>query len=115
MKHLEEALTIRPVDKRLLLDLKQKVLALIPDAAILLYGSAARGDAGPESDYDILVLLPEPLSRAQEDRIRDAVYDLEIAREVVLSLMFYTREQWDAPVTAASPYRRNIERDGVLL
>ena len=115
MKRLEEAVTIRPVDKQLLLDLKQKVLMLIPDAAIFLYGSAARGDAGPESDYDILILLGQPLSRVDEELIRDAVYDLEVARGVVLSLIFYTRQEWDAPVNAASPYRRNIEQDGVLL
>lgn len=115
MKRLEESVTIRPVDKQLLLDLKQRALALVPDAAILLYGSVATGVAGPESDYDILVLLNAPLSREEEDRIRDVIYDLQVERGVVMSVIFYTREEWDSPISSVSPYRRNIEREGVLL
>jgi predicted nucleotidyltransferase len=38
---------------------RQSVLDLLPDAwAIYLYGSMARGDAGPGSDLDVAVLLP---------------------------------------------------------
>lgn len=38
---------------------RQSVLDLLPDAwAIYLYGSVARGDAGPGSDLDVAVLLP---------------------------------------------------------
>ena len=115
MKRLEEAGAVKPVDKQLLLGLKQEVLSLVPDAAIFLYGSAARGTRGPESDYDILVLLAKPLPRVEEDRIRDVIYDLEVARGVVMSVIFYTNEEWNSPVNTVSPYRRNIEREGVVL
>jgi len=33
--------------------------------AMALFGSAARGDAGPESDIDVLVDVPEPISLFQ--------------------------------------------------
>ena len=33
---------------------------------VVLYGSIARGDAGPESDIDLLVLLDEPVHLAAD-------------------------------------------------
>lgn len=38
---------------------RHAVLSVLPDVwAIYLYGSVARGDAGPQSDLDLAVLLP---------------------------------------------------------
>jgi uncharacterized protein len=33
----------------------------------ILYGSRARGDAGPESDYDLLILTDAPVTLKRED------------------------------------------------
>ena len=43
----------------LLLHARDAVLGVLPDVrAVYLYGSVARGDAGPHSDLDLAVLLP---------------------------------------------------------
>jgi len=34
---------------------------------IYLFGSAARGDAGPDSDYDIMVVVPDDAPRGEQD------------------------------------------------
>ena len=45
---------------------------------IVLYGSEARGEAKPDSDIDILVLLRGPVEFGKElDRIIDALYVLD--------------------------------------
>lgn len=115
MKRIEEADTLTHADRELLSELKRVVSEFLPTATLLLYGSAARGAREPDSDYDVLVLLDGPISRQEEDRIRDAIYYLELAREVVVSFIFETREQWNQPVAAVSPYHRNVEREGILL
>ena len=49
-----------------------------PSATVILYGSRARRDAAPESDYDLLVLVEESLTGGLEDRIGDSLYSLEL-------------------------------------
>src|SRR5712692_7549942 len=44
---------------------------------IILYGSRARGTASPDSDFDLLVVAAEPVSKREEiQRLRRAVHDL---------------------------------------
>ncbi|MCL4552798.1 MAG: nucleotidyltransferase domain-containing protein [Candidatus Marsarchaeota archaeon] len=115
MKSIEETDKIKPVDRQLLSDLKNLVLSRVPDATLLLYGSVARGDQIPESDYDILILLCAPISREQKASIRGVIYELELQHDVVMSIMYYTQEEWDSPLVAASPYRKNIEVEGMVI
>ena len=47
------------VRRGLLSHARDAVLGMLPDVwAVYLYGSVARGDAGPRSDLDLAVLLP---------------------------------------------------------
>lgn len=52
---------------------------------VILYGSEARGQAGPDSDVDVLVLLDEPISYARDLETNiDALYPLalELGRRI---------------------------------
>lgn len=46
-----------------------------PPRTVAVYGSWARGEAGPGSDVDVLVVLPTDLSADQEDGYREQVAD----------------------------------------
>ena len=37
---------------------------------IYLFGSAARGDAGPDSDYDLMIVVPDATPAARRDQRR---------------------------------------------
>jgi len=114
MRHLDEIETLTDDEKRMLRSVKQAVLQHAPEAEVILYGSAARGEHGPESDYDVLVLVPARLPRGAEDGLRDAVYDAAFDHEqVVVSVMVYGRDEWETPLRAATPYHENVEREGV--
>lgn len=53
---------------------------------IILFGSQARGDAGPNSDVDLLIVLPvEGSKRAKRIAIRLAVHDIKIAKDVLVT------------------------------
>ena len=98
-----------------MLDLKSVIVRFVPNATVILYGSAARGKREPESDYDVLVLLDEPAPKETLEEMRSAIYDLELEREVVLSVMTSTQEEWRSPLSRVSPYHKNVESEGVLL
>jgi predicted nucleotidyltransferase len=40
-------------------DLVQRIVHAVAPRRIVLFGSAARGDTGPHSDLDVLVILPD--------------------------------------------------------
>lgn len=53
---------------------------------ILLFGSRARGDARPDSDVDLLVVLPECQDRrAAAIAIRRALADLPVGKDVIVT------------------------------
>lgn len=86
-----------------------------PDAEIILYGSRARGDAEPDSDWDLLILLNGPVSRERERAICDRLYDVELALDEVLCPLVYSRQEWESPVYRAMPLHDHVHRDGIAL
>jgi predicted nucleotidyltransferase len=53
----------------------EEVVRLISPDMIYLFGSRARGDHGPDSDLDLLVVVPDPVGdiRQRERELRDAL------------------------------------------
>ncbi len=52
---------------------------------VILFGSHARGDAGPDSDVDLLVVMPvEGSKREKQIEIRIALHDYRIPKDVVV-------------------------------
>lgn len=115
MKRLEDVAVIPPRDKDVLREIRQAIQRLVPGATLYLYGSGARGTREPDSDLDVLLLTERPLSRDEENAVADAVYELELARGVVVSTIQYDRAEWDAPLTRATPFRTQVEAEAILL
>ena len=80
---------------------------------VILYGSMARGEAGPDSDIDLLILLNAPFDYFTELRqIVDLLYPIQLESEQLIS----------AKPTLASDYEmgrislyRNARREGVVV
>ena len=94
---------------------RQQARTYLPDAQAILYGSEARGDARPDSDIDVLVLVPEDrVSPEREHYIASKLYEIELQTGVIISSLVMPRKQWDAPVIM-TPFYQNVKREGILL
>lgn len=63
-----------------------RIVRLVDPARIVLFGSRARGDARPDSDFDLLVVLDQiDDRRAMRLRIRASIDDLPIAKDVIVA------------------------------
>ena len=70
------------LDKEILADVRCRIEALYGErlVGVVLYGSEARGEAGADSDVDLLVLLEGPVDRWNETRrINRALYPVELS------------------------------------
>jgi predicted nucleotidyltransferase len=47
------------IDPALLDELVRRIREVVEPVRIILFGSAARGETGPDSDLDVLVVVPE--------------------------------------------------------
>ena len=55
-------------DSQLLDEIVKRVTHAVQPARVILFGSAARGDMGPNADLDILVVMPDGTHRREASR-----------------------------------------------
>jgi len=103
------------VEKELLDRVRTGVRELEPNARIILFGSRARGSAGTDSDWDMLILLDGPVDWRRAERVHDRLYDVELDLGEVLSCVVRSKDEWDGPLLSVTPLHDEIEREGVQL
>jgi len=73
------------VDEKTIAEAARRLLRAAPGSRVILFGSYARGEAGPDSDVDFLVVEPKVTSRrAEAVRLRDVLRPLRVPAEVVV-------------------------------
>lgn len=86
------------------------------DAKTILYGSEVRGDARPDSDIDLLVLLEgeNRLSIDREMEVTTPLYDIELDTGISISQMIMLRKDWENR-PFRTPFYINVVNEGIVL
>lgn len=94
---------------------KRIVYEFDPEAKVILYGSRARGDAEADSDWDFLVLTSGTMSFEEKERLHRRLFDPQLEHAAVFSIQIESKEWWHAQSHTASPFYRNVEREGRIV
>ena len=94
---------------------EQAIRSIEPTAEIILFGSEARGDARPDSDIDLLVLLPgEKMSVDREMALFGPICLLEAQTGICISPKIYLKKNWENR-PFVTPFYLNVMREGIVL
>ena len=92
-------------------ELGKQILA--EGASLWLYGSRARGDNRPDSDYDLLILLDKEKITDKDFGYSHAFFWNGIAIGEEVNAHIYTKNDWHKWTCA--PFNENVEEDKVIL
>jgi len=91
----------------------RRLVAAFQPLRIYLFGSRARGEAGPESDYDLMVVVEHsdaPAYRRAQDA-HSLLWDLVISADVLV----WTRDAFDSRLHLRASLPSTITREGKLV
>jgi predicted nucleotidyltransferase len=96
--------------------LKKRLQPLLGDALakLVLYGSRARGDADPDSDVDVAIIV-RGSDGTVRDRILNAVADVELETLVPLSTIVFAEAEYQRLVAGERRIALDIEGEGIAL
>jgi len=93
---------MKPAIRGALAELKKQLKAIYGDRlkGIYLFGSYARGEAHPESDLDVLIVLDQVDDYSQEiDRTSAVISELSLRSGVTISRVFVPEQRWETDRT----------------
>lgn len=94
---------------------KELISSKEPKAEIILFGSRARNDNKSDSDWDILVLMDkDKISLSDEQALRHPLYDIELDTGEVLSLLIYSKNEWNNKLKV-TPLYKIVKKEGIIL
>ncbi|MCS6952013.1 MAG: nucleotidyltransferase domain-containing protein [Bryobacterales bacterium] len=112
MAGIENASTPAIGDRALAEVVRRLVEAYRPER-VYLFGSVARGEAGPDSDYDLLLVVPDdaPPERRRSRLAYEVLWGTGMAADVVV----WTSSQFQSRAHLPASLPATVLREGKLL
>ena len=108
------ALSLRDSEKRAIRRAVRLLKKNYPVEKVILFGSKARGDDEEGSDIDLMLLTSRPIQWKEREQMIGALFDIEIAHDVIISILDTTLEDWSDGMFKLFPIRDHIYRERVV-
>jgi predicted nucleotidyltransferase len=101
------------VDSPALHEVVRRLIRAYRPERIYLFGSVARGEAGPDSDYDLMIVVPDdaPPERHRSRLAYEALWGTGTAADVIV----LTASQFEGRRHVAASLPATVLREGKLL
>jgi len=93
--------------------IRQLKREIMPNERVILFGSQARGDARPDSDWDLLILLNKDKKNSDQDFDKYSWPFTEMGWDygAHISPLIYTKKEWEE--RKPSLFYKFVEQDGI--
>jgi len=97
----------------LLAEVVRSIVGVFQPERVFLFGSRARDGAGPDSDYDLMVIVPDDAApeRRKSGRAYEALWGLRVSTDVLV----WTHSAFEQRLHLAASLPSAIVREGKLL
>ncbi|MBW1717591.1 MAG: nucleotidyltransferase domain-containing protein [Deltaproteobacteria bacterium] len=93
-------------------DIVEQIIAKYKPEKVILFGSAARGESGPQSDVDLLIIKRDT-PHFGADRIRQL--SKMIKRNIPVDFLIYRPDELEKRLMMGDPFLRMIIEEGKVL
>ena len=100
-------------DDQTLAELVRRLAEAFEPESIYLFGSKARGETGPNSDYDLLVVVPD--EAAPEQKRSRLAYQALRGTRTAADVLVWTKQAFESRLHLPASLPATVVREGKLL
>ena len=101
------------IDDPALADFVQRLVEIYHPLRIYLFGSRARGDWGPDSDYDLMIVVPD--DTPEEKGQRQAMHRAKRETRAWSDVLVWPQSEFEETLHLRASFPATIVREGTVL
>ena len=106
-------MTTAPEKDPILAEIVRRLVHALHPERIYLFGSRARDDAGPDSDYDLMVVVPHLTEPAY--RLAQRAHSVLLGLGTAADILVWSRDAFDGRLHLKASLPATVLREGTLL
>jgi uncharacterized protein len=110
---IKQSVAAPSADAPALFELLRRLVAAYDPERVILFGSVARGEAGPDSDYDLMIIVPD--DAAPERRRSRLAYQATRGTGTAADVLVWPKSSFERRARVVASLPATVVREGKLL